>query len=549
MLFLDDPSLPGNGGISGVFWDPGRRILAVASTFKLLTEPRARAAYGGHKLRHRLALYRPPQTRPFAVFDRAAFSINDVAFHPSRPVLVIGAGRYDGGYMFEGQIVLWDWDSGRSTTHAPQIPEVVRVRFADDGSAVEAIVRPWHEGAVEGRGDPFDLFFEVTLACDGVDFIPGRADAEIGSQIDKQVPRSASEVAADPDHRSAPEEREREIARAMNLERRHRRSPIWDVALLDADTIGLVHDECLLEIHGRAGGRRHALRGKGYGVQILRARNPLVHVSHFDRAASNWSAAYQSALMTYDDGRLTNRASLDGSYVFSVSADGSILGRANRSHGERGRSKDVIMSSAARGPTRLDLGHYDVFNHYLRIDGAPFLFFVQGTPPSSHKLKHLCIVDAGGGVRRLWPLLEDAGDHASHAMECSFAYVHDRRGQGIVVAGRHYCPSPREPYSGFIYRKNLEDGRELWRHPTTASATCIKSMRDAGLVLVAFLDGGFAMLQSDTGEIRRWESFEPDGYPGVIFALDVDASHLLIGTIDGRCGLLPVSELMSGGIN
>jgi hypothetical protein len=496
-----------------------------------------------------LALYRPPQTRPFAVFDRAVLPINDVAFHPSRTVLAIGAGTYDGGYVFDGQIALWDWDSRRSTTDAPGIPEVVRVRFVDDGSAVEAIVRPWHEGSAEGKGDPFDLFFRVTLPCDGVDFIPRLADGEVGSQIDKQVPRSGSEVAADPDFPPALEEREREIARAMNLERRHRRSPIWDVALLDANTIGLVHDECLLEIHDRAGARRHAFRGKGHGVQILRARNPLVHVSHFDRGASNWSAAYHSALMAYDDGRLTNTASFDGSYVFSVSADGSILGRANRSHGERGRGRDVIMSSTARAPARLDLGHYDVFNHHLRIDGAPFLFFVQGTPPGSHKLKQLCIVDAGGGVRRLWPLLEDTGDHASHAMECSFAYVHDRQGQGIIVAGRHYCPSPRTAYSGFIYRKNLEDGRELWRHPTTASATSIKSMPAAGLVLAAFLDGSFAMVQSDTGEIRRWDSFAPDGYPGVIFALDVDASHLLIGAIDGRCGLLPVSELVSGGIN
>jgi hypothetical protein len=113
MSFLADPSLPGLAEVTGSFSRTGTGVLAVGSAYRLLTEPPARASYGGQRLRYRVALYRRGERRPFAVFDHLRYSVNDVAFHPSLPVVAIATGEYDGGMCFEGELVLWNWETGR----------------------------------------------------------------------------------------------------------------------------------------------------------------------------------------------------------------------------------------------------------------------------------------------------------------------------------------------------------------------------------------------------------------------------------------------------
>ncbi|WP_435593601.1 hypothetical protein [Nocardia sp. bgisy118] len=42
----------------------------------------------------------------------ARFPVHAMAFHPSLPVLAVGSGRYDGGYFFEGELLLLDLETG-----------------------------------------------------------------------------------------------------------------------------------------------------------------------------------------------------------------------------------------------------------------------------------------------------------------------------------------------------------------------------------------------------------------------------------------------------
>ncbi|MFJ3880842.1 hypothetical protein ACIPW5_25755 [Streptomyces sp. NPDC090077] len=47
---------------------------------------------------------------------RTRFSVNALAFHPTMPLLAVGTGEYDGGYMFEGELLLLDWERGITTS-------------------------------------------------------------------------------------------------------------------------------------------------------------------------------------------------------------------------------------------------------------------------------------------------------------------------------------------------------------------------------------------------------------------------------------------------
>jgi hypothetical protein len=544
MLYLDDVSLPGHGNVSGAFWSQDRRILAVTSIFRLLTEPPARAAYGGQKLRYRVSLYRPPSRRPIAVFDDAVLPIKDLAFHPTKTVLALGAGSYDGGFFFKGQLVLWDWAESRSNSFRA-IPEILRLRFTDGGDDIEAIVRPWDDGCGEGQVKAIDTFYRVSLKGVFTQKWDDRTERVVRDQIDGQKPLTGREAAVIPCFGQRTENPVEAIERAFGLDSFQQRSPIWDIALMDSDAVGIVHDDCLLDVFSRQGERRGSFKGRGHGVQLFRTHEPLVHVAHFDENAADWSTAYNTVLLKLHDAQLHEVVSLAGRYAFSRAQSGSVLGRCDRSFQTERESAeaDVILSSDLREMTKHDFGHYDVFNHYIRVDAAPYLFFVQGTPPTSHGAKYLCTVTTSGRVERLWPLLRDTGDQASHAMECCFCYIHDHHGPGMIVSGRHYNSSPVAAYSGFIYRRNL-DGRELWRHATKASAASIKVAPNSSLVMVAFLDGDFAVLQGDNGAITWWQAFRPDGDTSIIISLDVDNTHVAFGTIDGRCGVTPLYEFV-----
>ncbi|MFJ5711676.1 hypothetical protein [Streptomyces sp. NPDC093105] len=47
---------------------------------------------------------------------RARHPVHALAFHPALPLLAVGSGAYDGGYFFEGELLLLDLETGRTTS-------------------------------------------------------------------------------------------------------------------------------------------------------------------------------------------------------------------------------------------------------------------------------------------------------------------------------------------------------------------------------------------------------------------------------------------------
>ncbi|UXY31995.1 outer membrane protein assembly factor BamB family protein [Streptomyces sp. HUAS TT20] len=47
---------------------------------------------------------------------RSRYPVHAMAFHPTLPLLLVGTGRYDGGYFFEGELLLLDLETGKATS-------------------------------------------------------------------------------------------------------------------------------------------------------------------------------------------------------------------------------------------------------------------------------------------------------------------------------------------------------------------------------------------------------------------------------------------------
>lgn len=535
MAMIADPPLRGSGKITGVFFNPTGEIAAVASAFPLLANPRARAAYGGQVLRYRVALYRRGNPVPFAVFDGLRHRVNDVAFHPAHSVVAIGSGSYDGGYMFEGDLQVWDWRSGQSRRPFQDIPEVVRCAWDAAGDRIEAWVRPWDEeweGLPDDRPDAaFDTLFIVRALYGATTWSDERRKLELSS-LDLAPEGNPSAPAAEP-----------LLAQWLGLPELALRGAIHDLAWLDERRIAAVHDGCVLEIHDTGGGPVTAYAGAGHGSEIIRTAGVHVHVVESSNQPG-MLGRQDSRLYTLSDSGLNLVREYEGEYTFSASSQGQLLARRNRVPATR-NARDVLRDLDSGEERSVDLGHYDCFNHYLRIDGAPSLFCVQGTPASSHEAKRLCRVSADGEVQPLWPVLKANGKPDSHAMELCGCHVDDSVGAGLVISGRHYSPAVRAACTGFIYRKPLDRDREIWRRPTTASASAVIFIPACGLVAASFLDGGLLLLDAASGDIRLRANMQLDGLPALVHAMDAQGDKLAMGTADGRIAVNAVGELLA----
>lgn len=534
VLLVFTPTVRGSGGFTGAFASPDGAVLAVASAFPLLTNPPARAAYGGQWLRYRLALHRRGEPAPFAVFDGLSLPITAVAFHPTDPVIAIGAGSYDGGWMFEGDLVFWDWTADRAWRPFTQTPEVARCAFDASGERLEVMVRPWDEewGWDENPTDPFERFYPLV-----VDYRP----ADHGTASEARIGPLTGVVIAHLDLAEAAGRiaDDQQLADWFAVASPVRRGAIWDVAWLDDGRLAAVHDDCQLEVHDLARGEVRRYDGEDSGVAILRASPPIIHVTPSGHARGN----AQARLMVFADDALREWRRFDGIYAFSASTRGQVLGRLDR-RSEPGAQRDLLLDTVTGDVREIDLGHYDVFNHYLGVDGAPDLYFLQGAPPSSHEHKRMCRLRPDSEVERLWPLLRADGGPASHAMECLGHAVEDGLGAGLIVAGRHYDPNPSQAAQGFIYRKPLDADREIWRHATAGSASAIAHLPELSLVAAAFLDGALTLFDAATGAIRATGAATIDGFPTVIFAMDARGDALAVGTFDGRIAVLSARALI-----
>jgi hypothetical protein len=89
----------GNPGLAVV--DERRGLLAVAGTHEFGCAP--------------VGVYRTGDLTCVAL-HRSHHPVHAMAFHPELPLLAVGTGRYDGGYFFEGELLLLDLETGATSS-------------------------------------------------------------------------------------------------------------------------------------------------------------------------------------------------------------------------------------------------------------------------------------------------------------------------------------------------------------------------------------------------------------------------------------------------
>jgi len=454
------------------------RVVAIVSRFPLLSWE-GRAVYYGHHPSYRVTLYDPTLARRIAVFDEARYPVNDIAVHPREPIVAIASGEYDGGSHYEGALLVWNHETGAWRSLLDDSRDVRRVRWAPDGRLV-IVCSPLTDEEEAGKHygailDPRETFATARLAeVDHRTFGFAADDAD--------APRAGDELGMPA------------------------RSIIWDLAWTPEGLLAAAHDDGHVDLWSTATGTlERTVRVPGRAVQLLRQPARLL-VHAIDRGS------------TIVDLELREVATFSSPRNCSIDATGRILARDTQSR------RDRILAPNGRVVLDEDLGHYDAFNHALRVDGDARLWFLRGEPAHQHLHKVLCSIDASCTIRVEAPW--DAPGDGPHLMVGSACIVD---GDDLVRAYVVYDPKSRG--------ERVIERHDRWRHVVGAATIALVAWPAVGAVVAALVDGTSCILDAESGAVLHEERHAIDGIPTIPTALAVHDETIAIGTIDGRISL------------
>ncbi|WP_331766994.1 hypothetical protein [Embleya sp. NBC_00896] len=489
---------------------------------------------GARRRNHRVGVYaaRDLTCRRIAA---SHWPINTLDFHPTLPLLAIGTGCYDGGYLFEGELLLLDLDSGRLVSALKHPREVLDVRWRHDG-VLDLVLSPYDDYRDERahhEGHPVAIERDDWLAVPERSIIgPEQASARIARErrpwLDDSARRQVEELAAACGATWTP------------------RRKVWAVEELPDGRILAVLEGTKLESWLPDGQPQWSVPGGRGGRQILLAAD----------GESAWVTVEPPRTWTgsgwRDEPTDVERLSLaDGRVLATLNAPtrtaGTLTARADGWFGLRDTSRQgdrpmltLVPPAGAQPAIRLPFGGYDLFNHYFAVRRSPRLLFLVGDKQEPHLNKWIVAVDpprAGGespGVHRLFPLEWDTRRHG-HLYGGPAVHVDDARGPALIHAGAGLGGQGLLPDGAFVVRRALPGGAAHWVFTADFPVTALDLDTATNTLYAAFNSGEIVALDAAHGTVRRRVRLHVDDIPAEPLSLTVPApNRLIIGTTDGR---------------
>ncbi|MGW4895876.1 outer membrane protein assembly factor BamB family protein [Kitasatospora sp. NPDC004240] len=470
-----------------------------------------------------------------------------VDLHPALPLLAVGTGAYDGGYCFEGELLLVDLTDGQVVSALRHGREVRRVRWREDGRTLELRLSPYDDQTE----DAFTHDFAALVERD--DWL-AVADRELRCE-ELTGPRAETERR---DH--GPRPAVREALGTLCAER----GTSWSLRRQVRAVEALADGRVLAALEGTAlecrlpSGEPEWARSDPDGAHQLSLCPDLRSVWVNVARPSRWrdGKGWKDVPGTVERLSLADGSTLDTVEVgypaaLTASLDGRIALRDTRF--ERSRPATLLVGPDGARAARVVVGGYDGRNQYFPVRRSPELLLLQGKKKKHWKDKWVVAVDppedGGDGepvIRRLFPLEWDAerGRHlfGGPALRLTDAEVRAGTGGGtggaLVHAGAVHDGHGLQPGGVFIVRRRFPDGAPQWEftgdHPVTALDT------DGTTVYATLTSGELLALDAADGTPRWRTRLRVNGIPTTGLSLAVaGAGRLVVGTMDGRillCG-------------
>jgi hypothetical protein len=236
--------------------------------------------------------------------------------------------------------------------------------------------------------------------------------------------------------------------------------------------------------------------------------------------------------------------------ALSISAAGDILARdVNSGHGrQRPKTSDAVFRGDGTVTRGLDLGYYDLFNNYLRLDGGNHVYFLSGmesfksgkTNPASYSpwsrpSLWVGFVDPDSmEIGRLFDLDLPGRDDVCLQGGPGLVLRHKTSASAVLACEMFHRLPGANGRKYVVARRDLNSGKLHWSTGLAAQATSMASLKGGEFVAVALADGSIQVVRTRDGEIMGSQAVEVNRIPNMALSLVSRDNRLLAGTIDGR---------------
>ncbi|MFB7718095.1 hypothetical protein [Nocardia sp. NPDC056100] len=436
------------------------------------------------------------------------YPVHSIDFHPTLPLIAIGVGDYDGGYLFKGELLLLNPESGHLTRALHDEREVRKVQWHGE-HMLRMTLGPVSDRDIE---QPWTRGIDVTIE---------RSDWS-----------AVSEHSIDRAELTGPEIDCEQVTRLAKVDQTSRRQ-VWDMARLADGRVLAALGGVQLESWLPSGEREWVLTSESVGRQIAVCAD---QQSAWTNTASDqvWTS---SGLI--DPSSSVARVSLADGQVIETLAPGfpviatldtkRWLALRNSTYAAN-PTEVVLIGPDNQNVQSVTLGRLDALNYSFQVRHASTLHFVSGSGDSIwNGTTQVVSVDATSGtVTSLFPLAwGDQPDgyacSAGPAIEVRDAMIH----AGAISSNRAALPGNR-----FVVRRHLDDGTPEWVFTADHPITALDGNDET--VFITLHSGELLALDAATGELRWRQPLAIREIPVVPMSLVVEPSRLLIGTLDGR---------------
>lgn len=476
--------------------DERRRLLAVAGTHT--------AVAGMHEF---------GSTAPIGVYStddlacrallRARYPVHAMAFHPALPLLVAGTGSYDGGYFFEGELLLLDLETGMPTS------------LIEHELGRQVLGLEWlNEQELRVLMAPPDDWQDKVAWVEGHVAVLRRPDWRA------VPPRSVTAYDLAGPRVTAPRPDGREDARQRVSSLSTDWGPRCNVRaveeLSDGRTLATL-DGIQLESWLPSGQRQWAVPDDEGGRDLVIAADE--RSAWVGLVRPEWEKRPQSVVrLSLEDGAQLDHLTPSAPVSLVRCTDGLPALAPAGSTGERSRLRIRRGSRIYFRETVSEEGEWNPERKETWLAAADLEAMpVAERPREPTKVKG----------RRLFPYSWTPGEthFAGPGVETADG--------GLVHAGTVYHGHGLQPDGSFVVRREPTNGEPTWVFRTDRKATDLDC--DAETIYVTYDDGEIVGLDLHDGTVRWRRHLVVAAVPAVATALTLtEPGRLLIGTSDGR---------------
>lgn len=432
-----------------------------------------------------LLFYNMDSLELIGCIERLEFHVNEVCSHPELGIVAVATGQYDGGAYFEGKLLLWDAVTGDLHSVFTDNREVKRCAFIDNGNKLRFVISP--TGDLDGQ--PYtETTYEIGYPC------------ATGISLDQIEPVSivhTDVLGEGEDHKTVRDIAEHKLASLATKADRYYASKrmAWDILFLDDYRIAVARNQSTIEIWDTQTLEVKEIRLPDAGdcVQLfLNAANQTLLVNCW--VHDHWRSQH-NIFYAIDLSSFTVDEIIRCNHFLSRSSENYFLARQT-DYVDRTK-EDFILDCNYNIVYINRLGHYDLFNHYLRIDDCESLYFLQGDPSEGHENKIVCSINpTTGKIKKLWQI-EKKPDLFNEISGVLFKNT-------LILSGKRF-----RGLSDFseLFAIDLVTEKEVWHVTLPGKTSCLAKMEELNIVIIALTNGEILLV--DLGKGQTIETLTP----------------------------------------